>query len=133
MKKTALINSMLSEIISKLGHTDMITIADCGLPIPDGSQRIDLALTRGVPSFEQVLDAVLSELEVEEITLAAEIKQQNQEVLDKVLKKFPGKKVNYIDHESFKKLTGSSKAVVRTGEASPYANIILHCGVYFDR
>ena len=133
MKKTTLINSMLSAAISKLGHTDMITIADCGLPVPESAERIDLALTRGVPGFEQVLDAVLSELEVEEITLASEIRQQNQEVLDKVLKRFPDRKINYMDHESFKKLTHSSKAVVRTGESTPYANIILHCGVYFGK
>jgi len=43
VKKTILINSRLSEVIASMGHTDTIAIADSGLPIPKGVERIDLA------------------------------------------------------------------------------------------
>ena len=59
MRKTKLINSEVSYTISKMGHTDSLTIGDCGLPIPDGVKRIDLALKYGVPSFIETLDTVL--------------------------------------------------------------------------
>ena len=73
MKKTRLINSEISYTISKMGHTDSLTIGDCGLPIPNKVNRIDLALKYGVPTFLETLDTVLEELCVEEIVIANEI------------------------------------------------------------
>jgi len=131
MKKTKLINSELSYEISKLGHTDEITVADCGLPIPKDINRIDLALVRGIPTFKDTLEAILLEMEVEEIVLAEEIKENNSEILDFINEKLGDKKVSFISHEEFKKRTLHSKTIVRTGEASPYANIILKSGVAF--
>ncbi|MBP2028308.1 D-ribose pyranase [Acetoanaerobium pronyense] len=131
MKKTKLINSELSYEISKLGHTDEITVADCGLPIPKDINRIDLALVRGIPTFKDTLEAILLEMEVEEIVLAEEIKENNSEILDFIKEKLGDKKVNFISHEEFKKRTLHSKTIVRTGEASPYANVILKSGVAF--
>ena len=51
MRKTSLLNSNLSSVISKMGHTDMLAIGDCGLPIPNETERIDLALVAGIPTF----------------------------------------------------------------------------------
>ena len=33
MKKGKLLNSEISSVISQMGHTDSLTIGDCGLPI----------------------------------------------------------------------------------------------------
>ena len=119
MKKTKMINSELSYTISKMGHTDSLTIGDCGLPIPDEVKRIDLALTHNVPTF------------VEEVVIAEEIVDKNLLVYEEILKRFENIKITKVSHEEFKKLTKESKAVVRTGECSPYANIILKSGVVF--
>ncbi len=35
----------------------------------------------------------------------------------------------YVSHEQFKEHTKKAKAIIRTGEATPYANVILHAGV----
>ena len=74
MKKIGTLNSRLSKVIAEMGHTDTLAVADAGLPIPDETERIDLALTRGVPGFLQTLQTVLEELEVEEVVLAEEIR-----------------------------------------------------------
>lgn len=131
MRKTKLINSEVSYTISKMGHTDSLTIGDCGLPIPDGVYRIDLALKYGVPSFLETLDTVLEELCVEEIVIAEEIVEENTNIYNEILKRFENIKVTMVSHEDFKKMTKESKAVVRTGECTPYANIILKSGVVF--
>lgn len=131
MKKTKLINSEISYTISKMGHTDSLTIGDCGLPISDDVKKIDLALTHGVPSFIDTLDVVLEELCVEEIIIASEIKEKNEKIYKEILKRFENVKVTEVSHEEFKKMTNDSKAFVRTGECSPYANIILKSGVVF--
>ncbi|QJA07792.1 D-ribose pyranase [Romboutsia sp. CE17] len=131
MRKTKLINSEVSYTISKMGHTDSITIGDCGLPIPDGVNRIDLALKYGVPSFLETLDTILEELCVEEVIIAEEIVEKNTIIYDEILKRFENIKIIMVSHEEFKNMTKSSKAVVRTGECTPYANIILKSGVVF--
>lgn len=131
MRKTKLINSEISYVVSKLGHTDSLTIGDCGLPIPDDVQRIDLALKYGVPSFLETLDTVLEELCVEEIIIASEIEDKNAEMYEEIKKRFKNINIIKVSHEEFKELTKTSKAVVRTGECTPYSNIILKSGVVF--
>lgn len=132
MRKTVLLNSEISSVISRMGHTDMLTVGDCGLPIPDGVQRIDLALKLGVPRFLEVLDTVLEELCVERIVLAEEIRTVSPQMHAAILERFGGKvQVDYMPHEDFKRLTAKTKAVVRTGECTSYANVILCSGVTF--
>ena len=131
MKKTKLINSEISSTVAKMGHTDTLTIGDCGLPIPNNVKRIDLALKYGVPTFLETLDTVLEELCVEEIIIASEIKEQNEEMYKELLKRFENIVIKEVCHEEFKEMTKNSKAVIRTGECTPYANVILKSGVVF--
>ena len=131
MKKSMLINSEISYVISKMGHTDSITICDSGLPIPSEVQRIDLALKKGLPTFLDTLDSVLEELQVEEIILASEIIEVSNDLYKEIIKRFENIKITTVSHEEFKNLTKSSKAIVRTGEYTPYANVILKSGVVF--
>jgi D-ribose pyranase len=129
MKKNGILNSEISKVLSEMGHTDIIVIADCGLPIPEDVKRIDLALKQGSPSFLEVLEALEADMEIEKVTLAEEIQDFNSDLEDVLKNKFTEKE--YVSHEEFKKLTHKAKAVIRTGEATPYANIILHSGVIF--
>ncbi|RWR03400.1 D-ribose pyranase [[Pantoea] beijingensis] len=139
MKKGTLLNSEVSYVISRLGHTDCLTIGDAGLPVPVGPQRIDLALTHGIPSFMQVTEAVTQEMQVESALIAEEIKQHNPQLHNELiahlerLQQHQGKPISirYISHEQFKLQTQRSQAVIRSGECSPYANVILSAGVTF--
>ncbi len=135
MKKIGMLNSELSYEISKLGHTQHITLCDAGLPIPKTVKRIDLAVTKGLPSFIQVLEPILFEMKVEEIILASEIEEINPDMLKGIKDIFKLNnievKITMVSHEELKELTYSSEAIVRTGECSPYANVILKSGVVF--
>ncbi len=139
MKKGVLLHSDLSYLIATSGHTDELTVADAGLPVPAESQCIDLALTQGVPGFLQTCEAILAELQVESVVLAEEFAtvspELHQQLLDLLSRTGDavGKTiaVSYLPHESFKARTGASKAVVRTGEFTPYANVIFSAGVVF--
>lgn len=46
MKKGTVLNSDISSVISRLGHTDTLVVCDAGLPIPKSTTRIDMALTQ---------------------------------------------------------------------------------------
>lgn len=133
MKKTKLLNSEVSYVVSKLGHFDTLTIGDCGLPIPKGVQRIDLAVTFGVPSFKDVLESVDSEAVFQKVTIANEAETQNPEFYAYIQKWAAEHKVQVVTvpHEEFKQQTTKSVAVIRTGECKPYCNVILESNVSF--
>ena len=139
MKKGVLLNSEVSAVVSRLGHTDQVTICDAGLPIPTDVRRIDLALTQGVPTFLQVVDVVTQEMQVEKAILAEEIVKNNPQVHNALLAQLTqlgqlqGKAihVDYVSHQAFKVQSQHSQAVIRSGECSPYANVILCSGVTF--
>ena len=131
MKKTALLHAELSHLIATLGHGDAVVIADAGLPVPAGTRCIDLALMRGVPSFEQVLDAVLSEMQVERAEHAQETLQCSPQVAEVLRQRLAGVPLQALGHVQFKQRTASAKAIVRTGEFTPYANVMLIAGVVF--
>lgn len=131
MKKGSVLHPELSYRIASMGHTDQLVIGDAGLPIPEHVERIDLALVKNVPTFVQTLEAILTELEVESAVVADEIREKNPEVLAAIKKALPNLEIQFVPHEIFKEMTFDAKAVVRTGECSPYANIILKSGVTF--
>jgi D-ribose pyranase len=135
MKRTRLLNSELSYAISRIGHTASITLCDAGLPIPPSVNRIDLAIERGYPSFIRTLDALLSEMMIEEIVVASEIHSKNPDVFQAMMDVFRAHKmeptITEVLHTTFKELTRSSEVIVRTGECTPYANVILKSGVVF--
>jgi D-ribose pyranase len=131
MKKTTLLQSDLSYVIATLGHLDILVIADAGLPIPDGTVRIDLALTQGVPGAAQTLRVVLDEMKVERVILAEEVKDHNPKFYSDVQELLPDVPVEFVTHSELKTRTANARAVVRTGEFSPYANVILVSGVVF--
>jgi D-ribose pyranase len=139
MKKGELLNSEISYVISKLGHKDEIIVADAGLPIPENVQRIDLAVTKNFPGFIPVFEAILTEQKIEAVIMAEEIEEASpgihNEILE-ILKRIEKEneadiKVFYIPHEAFKASIANCKAVIRTGEFTPYANIGLISGVVF--
>ena len=135
MKKNGILNSDISRVLSYMGHTDQIAVGDCGLPIPEETERIDLALKFGVPGFREVLCEVKKEMKIEKIILAEEIKTKNPEILEQILQLFDRAEedceIEYVSHEELKEKTHTCKAVIRTGETTPYANIILQSACLF--
>lgn len=136
MRKGDLLNSEILHTISMMGHTDSICIADCGLPIPSRVARMDIALTKGVPSFLQTLEIVLREMHVESAVIAFEMTVASPDLYADVVKLMgeagvDSDAISEVRHVDFKRMTATSKGVIRTGEQTPYANIILNSGVAF--
>ncbi len=131
MKKRGIINAQLAGLVAGLGHKDLFMIADGGMPVLKGVEIVDLALCGGVPSFRQVMDAVLDEVQVEGYTLAEEIVENNPELLSYIREKLDRVESEMISHEELKKRSAGLKFVIRTGEFTPYPNVILRAGVAF--
>lgn len=131
MKKKGIIHAQLAGLIAGLGHKDVFLIGDGGMPIPKGVEIVDLALCGGVPTFKQVMDAVLEETEIEAYTIAEEILSKNPELLTYIREKLPEAEENRISHLKLKAESENVKFAVRTGEFTPYPNILLRAGVAF--
>lgn len=131
MKKIGILNSEISKVISELGHTDKIVIGDAGLPIPPQVKRIDLALKQGVPSFIETIETVLLEMQVETAYIAKEMQEVSPAKREELISLLPGISVKTMTHEELKALTQEAKAIIRTGEFTPFANVILEAGVIF--
>lgn len=139
MKKSTLLNADIAYLTATLGHTDEVTICDAGLPIPEHVQRIDLALTHGVPAFIETVRVFLSESQIEGVILAEEFATTSPECHDALLAEIKQEQlrcgktfaIHYLSHDMFKQRTQQSRAIIRTGECTPYANVIFQAGVVF--
>jgi D-ribose pyranase len=131
VKKIGILNQPISAVIAGLGHMDTLVIADAGLPIPPETQRIDLALTEGIPTFLDTLRVVLTEMQVERAIVAEEMLEVSPDVYEAIKELLGDVPIETMTHLVFKEQTRSARAVIRTGEFTPYANIILVSGVVF--
>ncbi|MDO4922040.1 MAG: D-ribose pyranase [Phascolarctobacterium sp.] len=132
MQKGGMLNSAIAKVLADLGHTDTIVIGDCGLPVPAGVQKIDLALKLGTPSFMEVVTEVAKNMVIEKVEIAGEMEGRNPQVFAAMKALFPTEQwLVDVDHEAFKEATKKAKCVIRTGEITPYANVILHSNVFF--
>ena len=131
MKKSGILHPDLARLIASMGHGDGLCVADAGLPVPEGVARIDLALGPGLPAFLSVLEAILGELAVESAVIAEELPARSPDMHQEITRRLGGATIQAVPHEQFKKLVGGCRAVVRTGEFTPYANVILKSGVVF--
>jgi D-ribose pyranase len=129
MRRSGLWHPRLLDLVAGLGHTDLLVIADAGLPVPRGVETVDLVWRWGDPPFLPVVDAVLGELVVERAVFAEEAR--DPELLAGITRLLGHLPVDRVPHTELKALTAHAKAVVRTGEATPYANVVLTAGVPF--
>lgn len=129
MKKTGILNRHLAGALAELGHGDEVLVCDAGMPIPVGPRVVDLAFRAGIPSFADVLEGLLEELVIEGATAASEVREANPAAARLLEQSLPSLAV--ISHEELKARSAGARLVVRTGEARPYANVLLRCGVFF--
>lgn len=132
MKNTGgLLHAHLSGAVARLGHGDGVVVADAGLPVGVDPSFVDLALTPGVVSFLQVVTALRTELQVERIVVATEMIERDPERVASLQDLWPDASLQTVSHEELKRLAASASTFVRTGEYTPFSNVILYAGVPF--
>ncbi|MBW6394656.1 D-ribose pyranase [Thermus sp. SYSU G05001] len=138
MKKAGILHPVIAQVVASLGHGDLVVVADAGLPIPPGPERVDLAYAPGRPPLLDVLRSLLEEMEVERALLAEEVRSFTQDEFYRALHqellrlpKVAARGVEYQPHDNLKALLKVARVVIRTGEFTPYANVVLVAGVVF--
>lgn len=128
MKKGGILHPRLNLLLSRTGHTDYFTICDRGFPVPDEPERIDLALIDDMPTVLDVLRAVAAEYQIDRIVIAEEMLDASPERVDSLRALLGDIPLQVVSHLDLKRLAGSAKATVRTGDTCPYANLIVVSG-----
>lgn len=131
MYKGTCLHPQLARIMAETGHTDLLCVGDAGLPVPKETERVDLAWKQGEPAWLDVCRMLHDEMAIEKIYLAEEMKEKNPEMLAQFLEIFRGVPVAYITHAELKEASKTARAVIRTGEFSPFCNCLLVAGVNF--
>lgn len=126
-----IINSEIAAEVAKMRHMDWLSIGDAGMPVPAGTKQIDIALDQDMPTFMVTLENVLQELKVQKIYLADEIKTDNPKQLENIKAALPDIEIEFMPHTELKQNLAKTHAFIRTGEMTPYSNIILESGVTF--
>lgn len=128
MKKTGILNPALNHLLARTGHTDYFTIVDKGFPVPDGPERIDLALVEGVPTVLETLAAIFREYHIDRIVIALEMTEISPGLVEDLRALLGHVPIETVSHLELKRLAATAKATVRTGDAIPYANLIVVSG-----
>lgn len=128
MKRSGILNADLAGRLAALGHTDRFAVTDSGFPVPAGVPVVDLRVVYGLPGFVPVLEAILAEVVVESAVVADELAEANPGLATALRRHLPD--ATTVSHTELKQ-TRDLRFAVRTGEDTPYANVVLTAGVGF--
>lgn len=128
MKKQGILNPALVHLLARTGHTDHFAIVDKGYPVPDGPERIDLSLVEGIPTVLQALTAIADEYQIDRIVIATEMTEASPARVEELRALLADIPIEQVSHLELKRLAALGKATIRTGDAVPYANVIVVSG-----
>jgi D-ribose pyranase len=128
MKRGGILHPGLSHLLASTGHTDYFTICDRGFPVPEGPERIDLALTDDIPTVLDVLRAVSAEWSIDRVLITHEMEAISPDRIAQQRSLLPSVPLESVSHVQLKRLAQSARATVRTADTVPYANVIVVSG-----
>lgn len=121
-----ILNPHVSSLLARIRHTNTLVIADRGFPFWPELETVDLSLVDGVPTVPQVLEAVLSNWTAGRVFMAEEFTTANdqatQQRFSELLRGIPR---TFEPHPQFKLRVPHAIGLIRTGETTLYANMIL--------
>jgi D-ribose pyranase len=126
MLKTGIFNPHVLSLLARVRHTNALVIADGRFPFWPMIETVDLTLVEGVPTVLQVLNAIRPNFEIGEAYMAQEFLTANSPATRKgFAAALKGLNLVHEPHIEFKKRVPGAIGLIRTGDAVPYANMIL--------
>src|SRR4051812_48552409 len=126
MLNTKILNPQLLSLLARVRHTNTLVIADRGFPFWPQIETVDISLIDDVPTVDQVLEALLPVFVVGQVFAAAEFGQHNSpEKVSALRKRLGNIPLQFEPHIEFKRRVPHTIGLIRTGDSTPYANLIL--------
>jgi len=129
MKEIGIVNRELSRLLSEQGHGDLLMVVDAGFAIPKSADVVDISLTENCPLVIDTLQELQKFFSVEKLIIADKTKEVSPTLFANITKLI-GKDVpvEIVSHPQLKEMSAKVKAVIRTGDFTAYANVILVSG-----
>ena len=134
MLTSKLIQPQIQEALAYCGHGSKILIADGNYPLAEktgNARKVYLGLTRGVPTVTQVLEAVLSAVNVEKAEVMVPSGGPEPEIFREFRQLLGGMELSGLGRYEFYDACMADNAIVlavSTGEQRVFANILLTIG-----
>jgi len=126
MLRTGILNPAVLSLLARVRHTNTLVIADRGFPFWPQIETIDLSLVDDVPMVAQVLDAILPAVSIGRVFAAEEFRAHNLPARIEALQtRLGATTLHFEPHLDFKRRVPSAIGLIRTGDTTPYANLIL--------
>src|ERR1019366_4992635 len=126
MQKTGILNPQLASLLARVRHTNTLVIADRGFPFWPMIETVDLALVDDVPTVLQLIVAVRPNHNFTLAYMAREFQKNNSAATRaSFAKSLTGIPIKFEPHVAFKQRVPNAIGLIRTGDTTPYANVIL--------
>ena len=121
-----IVNPHVLSLVSRIRHTNSLVIADVAFPFWPTIETVDLSLIRGVPTVLQVVDALLPRWRCGAVFMAEEFRAHNDRRTQTAFARTcRGVPITFEPHIEFKKRVPAAIGLIRTGDPTMYANMIL--------
>ena len=126
MLKTGILNPQINSLLSRVRHTNTLVISDRGFPFWPMIETVDISLVDNVPTVLEVLLALRPNFQVGKAWMAQEfLKQNSAKIRSAFVEALGGIELTHELHVEFKKRVPHAIGLIRTGDTTQYANIIL--------
>lgn len=129
MLQNGILNPHILHLLARIRHTNTLVIADWAFPYWPQIETVDISLTHNIPTVLDVLDLLRPNFKVGRIWQAQEFLATNPAEtvgrFDQAFAEFTEATVQRLPHLDFKAMVPGAIGLIRTGDATPYGNIIL--------
>lgn len=126
MLKSGILNPNINSLLSRVRHTNTLVISDRGFPFWPQIETIDISLIDDLPRVLDVLNAIRANFKVGNAFMANEFRTVNTpQTCANFERALEGVSLTYEPHIEFKKRVPHAIGLIRTGDTTQYANMIL--------
>lgn len=126
MLKVGILNPAVNSLLSRVRHTNTFVIADRGFPFWPMIETVDLSLVDNIPTVLDVLCAIRPNFVIGRVSMAEEfLKHNTAETQNRFRAALDGLALDVEPHVTFKKRVPNAIGLIRTGDTTQYANMII--------
>jgi len=126
MLKNGILNPAINSLLSRVRHTNTLVIADRGFPFWPEIETVDISLVDDIPRVLDVVSAIREHFVIGAAFMAEQFRSVNtpetQLMFEQALSNIS---LSFEPHVEFKKRVPRAIGLIRTGDTTQYANIII--------
>lgn len=126
MLRSGILNPQVAALLCRFRHTNTLVIADRGFPFWPEVETVDLSLTDDIPRVQDVLRLVAASCRIGRSWMAEEFCGANSlSGLSSFQALLPDSIIMLEPHSVFKRRVPEAVGLIRTGDTTQFANLIL--------